>query len=98
MSTISHWIDTRVTIPPPGFTRRLASEREMGDRVSAVFVEEGLAALRASLREPSGSREAAFGLLAADAFATYACEAAADSGQVDEALRRILSEVANGIR
>ncbi len=98
MSTISHWIDTRVTPPPPGFTRRLASGREMGDQAFGTFVEEALAALRTSLREPSGSREAAFGLLAADAYATYACEAAADADQVDKVLRDILSEVVNGIR
>lgn len=98
MPTISYWIDTRVTTPPPGFTRRLASGREMGDQASGTFVEEALAALRISLREPSGSREAAFGLLAADAYTTYACEVAAAADQVDKALRGILSEVVNGIR
>lgn len=97
MTTLSEWIGARVETPPSGFVQRLASERSVDGSVCEVLVEEARARLQSALKEPNESREAAFGLLAADAYATYACEAAADSADVEEALRRILSQVANGI-
>jgi hypothetical protein len=50
----------------------------------------GAGALETALRTPSGSREAAWALLAADALLTWAVEDAADAREPAAALREIL--------
>lgn len=96
MMTLSEWISDRRPKPPPGFVKRLASARTIHGRVSDVLLEEAVVAMSASMDDGVVSREAAFLLLAADAHITYACEAALDEGDVEEQLRRILSEIATG--
>lgn len=60
--------------------------RELGDR--------GVRALRDALERPGRDREAAFRLLAADAYLTWACEAAVEREEPEAALRGLLDRVA----
>lgn len=60
--------------------------RELGIR--------GVRALGEALERPGRDREAAFRLLAADAYLTWACEAAVELGEPETALRGLLDRVA----
>lgn len=65
---------------------RTEVHRELGGR--------GMRALREALERPGRDRPAAFRLLAADAYLTWACEAAVDLDEPEEALRELLERVA----
>jgi hypothetical protein len=59
-----------------------------------ALLEGGLAELGRARAEPGRVRRSAFHLLAADALVTYACEAALEHADPEEALRRVLERVA----
>ncbi len=80
------WLATRRPAPPQGLRERL--ERAVHELVPAPgsLLPTYLARLGRELLEgvtarPAGGRELALDLLAADAFATYACEAQAEDGR-----------------
>lgn len=88
------WLrDRRPEAPDDLAARVLERVREAGDG-SGERADVLLAAARVSLREaldrPGRVRASAFELLAADAFATYACEAALESERPTEALERVV--------
>lgn len=75
------WLDEREPVPPVELRSRL--DDDLGGTAPLVvrFTEAAVRRLRrARDRERPGGRAAAFDLLAADAYLTYACEAAVDPG------------------
>jgi hypothetical protein len=59
----------------------------------AHLAELGEAALRRALENPGRDRGAAFHLLAADAFLTYACEVGAEEADVQGSLMALLEQI-----
>lgn len=89
MSALIEWLDAREPAPPLELQEWLAVP-DHGLTVPEALVEGGVEALERAAERPGRDREAAFSLLAADALLTYACEAVADSNEIEEELRRIL--------
>lgn len=89
--TLGAWLESRTPPIPPAFRSRVtpaAPERETDTpaaTVEALVHETQVALTRALSRVPS-DREGAFELLAADAFATWAAEAALDLDDPEAAL------------
>jgi len=80
------WLDARRPTPPASLRERLRS----AVHATRLPLPEHLAELGRELlagvaSRPSGGRELALDLLAADAFATYAFEAQAEEGSLHEA-------------
>lgn len=74
------WLDTRRPAPPAALRERLHgavrdAEDRRGGGLAAHLTCLGDELLRGVMTRPSGGRELALDLLAADAFATYAFEA-----------------------
>ena len=92
MSGLREWLETRTPPAPEAFRDWLDRNGSSNDFVG-ILCE----AVRESIREvaarPGRNREAAFHLLAADAFATYACEAATEGAEFDGELLRILERI-----
>ena len=63
---------------------------------SEVLAHEAISDLIETLRRLGRNREGALHLLAADAWATYACEAAADEVDVPQALESVLEVLESG--
>lgn len=73
------WLDGRDPVPPMELRSRLDDDLGGTDPLAVRFTEAAVRRLRRA-RERPGGRAAAFDLLAADAYLTYACEAAVDPG------------------
>lgn len=73
------WLDEREPVPPVELRSRLDDDLGGMDPLAVRFTEAAVRRLHRA-RERPGGRAAAFELLAADAYLTYACEAAADPG------------------
>jgi hypothetical protein len=71
----------------------LSAQRSPGAPIADVLLDAAVSVLGDALRAPEMTRAHALDVLAADALATYAFEAAAESGELpacaDRALRRI---------
>jgi hypothetical protein len=99
--TIGEWLATRAPSPPAALRAHIAAE--LGDaagedvsHASARFLSAGERLVAALLECGSTTRESALDLLTADAFVTYAFEAASESPadlatQASEAMVRIAS-------
>lgn len=75
------WLDTRRPVPPATLRERLRGavhDAPLG--LAAHLAQLGRELLDRVVARPGGGRELALDLLAADAFATYACEAQAEEG------------------
>lgn len=73
------WLETRRPAPPAALRERL--QRSVHDTpfaLAAHLAQLGHELLDRVVARPAGGRELALDLLAADAFATYACEAQAE--------------------
>jgi len=80
------WLDARRPIPPATLRERLRrAVHETPLALPAHLAELGRELLAGVASRPSGGRELALDLLAADAFATYAFEAQAEEGSLHEA-------------
>jgi len=99
-ATLRGWLEGRTPPVPPAFLPRLLDgeaasrsvlEESPGSTLDALLTE-AREALRSALAG-DGEREGAFHLLAADAWITYACEAALASEDATGALRRTLAEI-----
>ncbi len=94
MNGIEHWLARRRPEPPDELADALReSLREVGKVEGATedaLGEAGLWRLEEARMRLGRVRESAFHLLAADALITYACEAALESDQPQDALFRIL--------
>lgn len=93
MTALRDWLDARRPAVPDGLKEWLAVEGDLPASV-ARLADMGVAVLeRAGVRRQL-DRHAAFQLLAADAFLTYACEAAVDEPEVASGLNLILDRCA----
>ena len=89
--TFREWLATRTPPPPAPLLDALAGRLDMTRPVGPdELMEAGRALLAESSEAPGRVRSSAFSLLLADAFVTWACEAALDTDDPDEALRRYL--------
>ena len=80
------WLDARRPVPPATLRERLRSAvRETRLPLAEHLAELGRELLAGVASRPTGGRELALDLLAADAFATYAFEAQAEEGSLHEA-------------
>lgn len=82
--TVRDWIESRRPAPPPEMALRII--QSLGDRarmdardVAAACLDAAVDQLQSLLATDSVKRESAIELLAVDALATYAFEAAADT-------------------
>jgi len=79
--------------PPPVELREWLTLGEGDLPLVEALADAGRTSLEEAVRRPGRDRDAAFHLLAADAFFTYACEAAAETEDVEAALRGVLSRI-----
>ncbi|MFH1764439.1 MAG: hypothetical protein ABIF09_09630 [Gemmatimonadota bacterium] len=86
------WLRGRVPPIPAPFLPHLL-ERGDGPSGSMGLADRGTEVLSQALERPGRNREAAYYLLAADAFFTYACEAVAREGDVRAGLDGLLGLV-----
>lgn len=87
--TLESWLRGRAPPIPAPFLPHLLEEGD-GPLGSMGLTDRGTEALSRALERPGRIREAAYFLLAADAFFTYACEAAAREGNVRVGLEGLL--------
>lgn len=93
MTALGDWLDARRPAVPEGLREWLAVDGDPALSVAAL-TDLGIAALDRAEVSRRLDRRAAFRLLAADAFLTYACEAAVDEPRVASRLRLILDRCA----
>ena len=93
MTALRDWLDARRPAVPDGLKEWLAVEGEVPASVAGL-ADLGIAALDRAEVARQLDRQAAFQLLAADAFLTYACEAAVDEREVASRLHLILDRCA----
>jgi geranylgeranyl pyrophosphate synthase len=99
---VRSWLEARTPVPPEALARKLAECVEAapesalaGDSVAEVAGRLGVATLRRVVQRQGVAYDGAMDLLVADAFVTYAFEAAAEEGADTIGLvRRVLAEVA----
>lgn len=90
------WLEERLDDVPGEFLPWLdLEEGSDGDEtVREALARRGVDALSEALARPGRNRTAAFHLLAADAYLTYACEAVVEESDVETGLIEILRLVA----
>lgn len=93
MTRLGTWLDTRRPAVPEGLKEWLAVNADLPLSAEAL-TDLGIAALDRAEVSQRLDRHAAFQLLAADAFLTYACEAAVDEPDVASRLHLILDRCA----
>lgn len=89
--SIAEWIDERQPPVPPAFRPYLETP---GPASPDGFAAAAAVAMKACARMDPNDRAAAFLLLAADAFITYACQLALLNGEGGPELRRLARRVA----
>lgn len=95
MSDLLDWTRARHPSPPMAIGPWLA-DAEFVAPTAARLTDSGVAAMDRARARPGRVRDSAFHLLAADALITYACEAALEEEDPDEALWQILRRAAAG--
>ena len=95
--SVRSWLASRTPTPPEALTRKLAQCLDAapdallaGDSVAEVAGRLGVASLRTVVERPGVAYDAAMDLLVADAFVTYAFEAAAEEGDDTSGLVRLM--------
>lgn len=88
-ATLEAWIDGRTPSVPAAFRATVQPSAREAEVSAAAWVREARAALRRMDGDPA-AREAAFALLAADGFATWACEVALEADDPGAALVVVL--------
>ena len=95
--TLEDWLRRRIPPIPAPFLPHLLEGR--GEVFRPLDLESrGVASLAKALGKPGRDREAAFHLLAADAFLTYACEALAHEPDPRAALETLLGGLGDRFR
>jgi hypothetical protein len=89
-TSLTEWIAHRTPPAPGGFAAWMQPRDPEVPASAETLTTEAHAALRDALDGRSRPRLGAFDLLAADGFATWACEAALEGRNADADLRRIL--------
>jgi hypothetical protein len=96
MTGSAGWLETRHPTPPADLRDRLGSDTALkGVALVDHLVAEAVAALDRARAGTGRVRESALDLLVADAFFTYACEAALELPDPDEVLARIVEAAAD---
>lgn len=90
--TLEQWLEGRTPGIPEAFHPGLRVDPTGPVSVDGL-VTRGLLSLDKALGLPGRNRDAAFHLLAADAFITYACEAATEGGDVLGGLEGVLNGI-----
>ena len=90
--TLEVWLRDRVPRIPPPFLPYLLQYGE-GPLGAMELSARGTEALSRALERPGRNRDAAFHLLAADAFFTYACEAVVQGRHVQAGLESLLEHL-----
>ena len=93
MSDVRSWIASRQPPAPMSLDRWVTDAHPRADATDAL-TRVAVAAMTEARRAPGRVRESAFALLAADALFTWACEAALESDDAEDALGRVLSAAA----
>ena len=93
MTELRSWIDARTPSVPRAFRPWMGATDVDAGCVTSL-AHQGLSALEAVDAAKSLDRDAALRLLAADAFLTYACEAATDEADVVSSLESVLERLA----
>ena len=88
------WLAARLAGVPPVVRQRMEFRRDRVGQaeLTDVLTDEARKALERALAG-DGDHRGAFHLLAADGFATLACQAALEADDADEALARILDRL-----
>lgn len=86
---LSTWIEGRDPPVPAAFRPFVRPRAPEAPATPDAWVAEARRAL-GEMGDDRGARSAAFALLAADGFATWACEAALDDADPEAALRGVL--------
>ena len=102
MTGARRWLDSRTPAPPAELRAAVEAGLDVGADAGGaarsappssppveLLTGAAVARLTAALERPGRVRESAFDLLAADALATYACEAALDADDPGPALARL---------
>jgi len=97
MSSAARWMEERMSRVPSALRAWLQAPRTDDPEGRVEFLAaRGVAALDDAISRPGRDREAAFHLLAADAYLTWACEAAAeDDADPGERLADLVRQVAS---
>lgn len=95
MGGLIEWLEAAGPPAPEEFASWLEPSADV-DVSPEALAREAASALTETLRGLGSGREGAFHLLAADAWATYACEVAADETDVPRALERVLELLGSG--
>lgn len=93
MRALASWIGERTPPAPAAFLRWLRTPEDDSELGSEVLCRLAVRDMQVALSRPGRNREGGFYLLAADAFATYACEAATEEDDIDGALRTVLERI-----
>lgn len=88
--SVADWIAQRQPPAPGGFAAFMRPRDGSGPASAETLTNEAHAALSEALDGGDRERLGAFDLLAADGFATWACEAALEADDADAELRAIL--------
>ena len=95
-STVREWLQERHPAAPDALLRHLEVDRSADDTAPADVLEALLSRADRALRDACaghGERRGAFRLLAADAYLTWACEAALEDEAPSARLREIVARV-----
>jgi hypothetical protein len=100
-AAVRAWLHSRAPAPPDALAHKLSACLDAapevllaGDSLAEITGRLGLETLRTAVRRQGVADEAAMDLLAADAFVTYAFEAAAERGDDPTGLvERLLAEI-----
>lgn len=96
MSSVDRWLEGRLSAVPPVLRSWLHRSEGPDTGVMEPLVARGRAALADAVARPGRNRDAAFHLLAADAYLTWACEAAAEEADPGDALAALIQSVGSG--
>jgi hypothetical protein len=88
--TLEAWIGSRRPPVPGDFAEWVRPDHPDAPACAAALVREARVAFARASAPEARPRGGAFDLLAADGFATWACEAALDEADPDAALRGVL--------
>lgn len=99
--SVRSWLRSRTPEPPAALARKLAQCLDAapdavlaGDSLAEIAGRLGLATLRTVVQRQGVAYDSAMSLLVADAFVTYAFEAAAEEGEdVSGLVHRLLPQV-----
>ncbi len=93
MGALADWIGERTPPAPAEFRSWLPIPENDSELGSEALCRLSVRDLERTLSRPGRSREGGFHLLAADAFLTYACEAATEEDDLEGALRTVLERI-----